>query len=411
MLTFALVVFGCGGPKELPAPAGPDTAPAPKDDPAPRPADTTPPKNVAPPPPPAATWTQDVQQMRFPTTQVSGRVCGRPFAPKTCELSRLRERFLVLRQGDEFNPELEVRIFLSSDRGEDFSGKTYEISPDAAPPVPLVSVLCREVERRPAQPQPFTTKYAMRLEFGQESNGQLPGKVYLCLPDEAKSCIAGTFTADLEPDYAKPPRPYETPCVVGRIALKGRNEFNVITGYIGLTAEGAPVSNLIGTPVSPGQETSVSSMTDPPQRSTLVNDASTGCLCRHARLAPGRYLFFVGTGERYIDWRWVEVRDKAPLTLNFTLEPDVAGALEVVLPKDAKGGVRLIPLDETGKVPDVKEALDLLSLAMKTDADVKDGRVLLDGLRPGHYRVTVGGATKDVAVKAKETVKADLSAP
>jgi hypothetical protein len=405
VLTFALALFGCGGEKTPGPPSTQNTPSTPKDAPAPGATDR------AAPAPAALAWTQDLQQMSFPATAVAGKLCGRPFAPQAWELSRLRGRFLTLRQGGEFNPELEVRILLSSAKDDSFSGKSYQVAPDAAPPVPPVSVSCREHERRAAEPRVFSTKYAMRLEFGQERDGKLPGKLYLCLPDESKSYVAGTFTAEVEPDYSQPPRPDEAPCVAGRVALKARDEYNVVAGFLGLTAEGKPVSNLIGTPVKPGVEMAVSSVTDPPQRSTLVNDAAAGCLCRHARLAPGRYLFFVGAGERYIDWHWVEVRDKAPVTLAFALEPDAAGAVDVILPKDAKGGVRLIPLDEAGKVPDVKAALDLLSLAMKTEVDAKDGHVLLDGLRPGRYRVAVGGAAKDVTVKAKETVKADLSAP
>jgi hypothetical protein len=410
LLGLALSLFGCTGQKDSPAQPGQDTGTTPKDDAVPQTTDKSPPQNaaVSPPAPPAAAWTQDVAEMGFPTAPATGKVHGRPFAPRATDLSRLSGRFLTLRQGDEFNPELEVKILLSAAKDENFSGKTYEIAPAATQAVPRVSMSWREQERRPAESQVFTEKYALRLEFGQESDGRLPGKVYLCLPDESKSVVAGTFTADVEPDYAKPPRPDEAPCVVGRIALKGQKEL-VVTGILGLTAEGAPVSNLIGTPLAPEVERSVSSVTCPPQRSTLVNDAEAGSLCRHARLAPGRYLVFVGTGERYIDWRWIEVRDKAPLGLDFVLEPDAAGTLEVALPKDAKDGVRLIPLDETGKVPDVKDALSMLSLAMKTDVDAKDGKVVLDGLRPGRYRVGVGSVEKDVTVKAKETVRADLS--
>jgi hypothetical protein len=410
-LGLALALFGCGGQKDSPAPAGGDTATAPKEDSAPQATDKAPPQNaaVSPPAPLAVTWTQELQEMRFPTTPASGKVHGRPFTPQAAELSRLRGRFLTLRQGDEFNPELEVKILLSAGKDESFSGKTYEVAPDATQAVPPVSVSWKEQERQRPEPQLFTEKYALRLEFGQESDGKLSGKVYLSLPDESKSVVAGTFTAEVEPDYAKPPRPDEAPCVVGRIALKGQKELTVVTGFIGLTAEGAPISNLTGTTVTPGAETSVSSVTSPPQRSSLVNDPEAGCLCRHARLTPGRYLVFVGTGERYVDWRWIEVRDKAPVGLDFVLEPDAAGTLEVTLPKGAKDGVRLVPLDETGKVPDVKEALSLLSLAMKTDVDAKDGKVVLDGLRPGRYRVGVGSVEKDATVKAKETVKADLS--
>jgi len=67
--------------------------------------------------------------------------------------------------------------------------------------VPPVVVVCRSQERLPPESQLYTAKYALRLEFGQESGGKLPGKLYLCLPDESKSCVAGTFTAEVEPDY------------------------------------------------------------------------------------------------------------------------------------------------------------------------------------------------------------------
>ena len=120
---------------------------------------------------------------------------------------------------------------------------------------------------------------------------------------------------------------------------------------------------------------------------------------------------FVGTGERYIDWRWVEVKDRATITVDFALDPKQIGALEVVLPKDAKDDVRLTPLDENGNLPDVKEAISSLSLAMKTDVTPKDGKVMLDGLRPGRYRVGAGAVEKNVIVKVNERAMVDLSAP
>jgi hypothetical protein len=75
----------------------------------------------------------------------------------------------------------------------------------------------------------------------------------------------------------------------------------------------------------------------------------------------------------------------------------------VTLPKDAKGGVRLVPLDEAGKLPDVKDVADTAGDAMNTNVAAKDGKILLDGLRPGAYRVFLGDAFKDVTVKTKET--------
>jgi len=44
----------------------------------------------------------------------------------------------------------------------------------------------------------YVEGYAMRLEFGKESDGKVPGKIYLCLPDEGKSFVAGTFQLELK---------------------------------------------------------------------------------------------------------------------------------------------------------------------------------------------------------------------
>jgi hypothetical protein len=43
----------------------------------------------------------------------------------------------------------------------------------------------------------FMKGYAMRLEFGEAQGGVLPGKIYLCLPDQEKSFMAGAFSADI----------------------------------------------------------------------------------------------------------------------------------------------------------------------------------------------------------------------
>jgi len=36
------------------------------------------------------------------------------------------------------------------------------------------------------------------LEFGNISGNKIPGKIYLCLPDKAKSFVAGTFEAEIK---------------------------------------------------------------------------------------------------------------------------------------------------------------------------------------------------------------------
>lgn len=412
-LALALTLLGCGDTKSPSPETKPEPPATPKAVAAAEPTEKAPPKDTqpSPPPRPAAGWTQQVKDMGYPTAPAAGMLNGRPFAPQAFELSRVGGRFLTLRQGDEANPDLQLKIALSADKAENFAGKTYEITPESGPSALSVSATWKVPEGQPPEVKVYEKEIALRLEFGAQDGDRLPGRVYLCLPDPSKSYVAGTFSAALEPDYTKPPRPDEVPCVGGKIALTGRAEYNLVAGFIGQATNGSAVTNLAGTLITPKEDAAVSSAPYAPQRSTLVNDAEAGCFYRHARLPAGRYLVFAGAGDRYIDWRWVEVRDKAPLTIDFVLEPDAAGTLEVALPKSAKADLMLIPLDEAGGVPDVKEALSALGLAMKTDVPPKEGKVTLDGLRPGKYRATVGAKGMDVTVKAKETVKVDLSGP
>ena len=39
--------------------------------------------------------------------------------------------------------------------------------------------------------------YALRLEFGPLANNRIPGKIYFCAPDELKSYVLGTFSAEI----------------------------------------------------------------------------------------------------------------------------------------------------------------------------------------------------------------------
>jgi hypothetical protein len=69
--------------------------------------------------------------------------------------------------------------------------------------------------REVGQPKPTTENigegYTMRLAFGAVSNGRIPGRIYICLPDEYKSFVAGNFEAELRkpppPKPKKPPKP------------------------------------------------------------------------------------------------------------------------------------------------------------------------------------------------------------
>ncbi len=127
----------------------------------------------------------------------AGQIHGKPFA---FENGVMEEGILHLRQGKEFFADLEVIIFLFLPKGEVPSGKTFIVSADPAQNRnnPHIHIHWKETGKNLPQFQMFMDNYTMRLTFGQEQGDTLPGTIELALPDETKSHIAGTFTAEIK---------------------------------------------------------------------------------------------------------------------------------------------------------------------------------------------------------------------
>jgi DNA-directed RNA polymerase subunit RPC12/RpoP len=154
------------------------------------------------------TWTLDLTNAVLPETPVAGRVHGSGFL---CEQAILRGGLLSLNQGTANAWDLGISVGLHAHQGEDLSGKTVEIGPER-PSAPRVVLRWRKEQRKPASLS-FTNGYALRVMFGEATNKHMPGKIYLCLPDPAKSFVAGTFDAEIKkwtppkPPHPKAPKP------------------------------------------------------------------------------------------------------------------------------------------------------------------------------------------------------------
>ena len=146
-------------------------------------------------------WSLDLKDAAFPETKAAGRIHGRSFE---AEQVSLEGGTFSLRQGKTWPPDLGITLLLRGRRGEDFAGKTVEVTPHQEPPVPRVILRWKDEQQQPGKLD-INSGYALKLAFGQAANGRLPGQIYLCLPDEARSAVAGTFDATLR--KPKPPRP------------------------------------------------------------------------------------------------------------------------------------------------------------------------------------------------------------
>jgi hypothetical protein len=232
------------------------------------------------------------------------------------------------------------------------------------------------------------------------------------VPDAAKSFVAGKFVAEVAPDPSRPPRPSDAPYVTGHIAIKGKDKEKVrlSAGYIGQTAKGQTESNVAGTEVALGSIGGwASSMSFQPRVTTFGYDPKTGSLYKHVKMTPGHYLVYAQATPGFVDWKWVEVKEKVQMTVDFSIDPADAGTLEVQLPdKSAETRISVIPLDVDGKLPDFKGSWDHVAVSLDLNFEAKKGKTIIENLRAGSYRVIAGKASADAQVKAGTTVAVEL---
>jgi len=143
-------------------------------------------------------WTTDLAKMKVPSRPASGKLLGQDFKVEGVSLAPTGA--LTLRQGKDFFPDLAVIIFLPLRAGQGIEGKSYDVPATDTPGQQRPHI---HLQRRPAgeklpKGQAIINGYAMKLEFGKAKGDRVPGRLYLCLPDETKSVIAGTFTLEVK---------------------------------------------------------------------------------------------------------------------------------------------------------------------------------------------------------------------
>jgi DNA-directed RNA polymerase subunit RPC12/RpoP len=136
-------------------------------------------------------WTLDLTNATFPSTIAAGRIHGTNF---TCDRAVLQGGTLTLRAGNAVGSYVGLNIAFSVRRSEDLAGLRVDITTNA-PFVPRV--MMRSTDNEQTVNEVVRGGYAMKLNFGKVVGGRIPGKIYICLPDEAKSYVAGTFQAEI----------------------------------------------------------------------------------------------------------------------------------------------------------------------------------------------------------------------
>jgi hypothetical protein len=186
-------------------------------------------------------------------------------------------------------------------------------------------------------------------------------------------------------------------------------------GFVGKDGKGQPVGPAVAFTVDSIQEgasQSASCTTWQPLNAALEFDAAKGWSYKHEGLPPGTYLVFAQWGDHYFDAKWVTVKDaSATINVPLVVDPDLAGKLEIQLPKSGKDTlVAYVPLDEQGKIPlsDVP-----IQNWYEGKLMVKEPKAALDNVRAGKYRILAfpSGAkplSAEVEVKAGATAQIEL---
>jgi len=136
-------------------------------------------------------WTLNVNAVGTPAVPAGGKVHGRFF---TAERMVLNADGLTIRTA-AFPPEAGTTIYLRPNPIESLYGKSLVFEPNT-PGAPTVNLRWKNAQGQETD-EVKTTGYALRIEFGIPASNYIPGKIYLCTPDDLRSYVVGNFNAEI----------------------------------------------------------------------------------------------------------------------------------------------------------------------------------------------------------------------
>jgi hypothetical protein len=153
--------------------------------------------------PPASdtNWTLNLDEVtNFPAGPVAGRIHAMDFI---IERAYFQNGILTLREGVHGPLEFGCTINFGGAQVEALAGQTINVTTNADAAARITLHWKSDAD---SGKDNFESGYAMHLEFGALANNRLPGKIYLCIPDDEKSYLMGTFNADTRKPKPKTPK-------------------------------------------------------------------------------------------------------------------------------------------------------------------------------------------------------------
>lgn len=356
-------------------------------------------------PPPKPVHEMDPSRHTIPAGPVTGVVCG---VDVTAEVV-VEGDSLVLRTPvtGEAAPDRKVSLQLGATAAA-FVNRKLTVHP-GTPPGPNVPAIFVEATGLP-RPEFHAQGYALTLELGARNGGKLPGRIYLCLPDEKRTVLAGTFTADFPRLPTDPPEADDVPFINGTITLRNAPAKTVVrTGYIGITGP-SPILGAGDIDIDPTlpAERAAQFIWDKPRVTGLVVNKDAPIRYEHSKLSPGRYLVFAALPKGPVVWKWLTLSATSTETVDFTLDPTQCGGLEVSAPLEALGKVQLAPLPEPAIIKLDSTMFYAVALHLRLEEDIVARKALFRNLAPGKYEVRAGGQIRVVEIVAGKVMELDF---
>ncbi len=357
---------------------------------------------------PIATHEMDLGKHVVPTTPASGMLGGSKFVPDQVTLRGNELSFL--KSGGPFD-NLQITVELSEYTPQDTV--KLSVGPDKKVPGREIIVTSRIQPKEMGLPDFKLTKtdYALTLNLSPRKDSKIVGSIYLSLLGEQKNFLAGTFTATYERDLDAPPEPEDAPYIAGRIVHSGNPKQMLQIRYVGLpTADGEPITDMVGIPLVDGPIRAVRSSSYPP-RVIDLRPGNAGAEYDCTRLPPGKYFLIARLDDGPMGWKLVDVLANSKIDAPLTIPNQLNGNADVTAPAQAVGQVQLIPAglkldDPTGTFTTA------ISGALGAYGNVTEGKVNMKNLTPGKYEASLrSGLTiyrADVVIEAGQTAKVEL---
>jgi hypothetical protein len=343
----------------------------------------------------------DPEKHVIPDKRVTGRLKGKAFTPARIEIEDNR---LILRTGKDFFADQKIQIFLDNQEklSEGFK-LTVKPSQKWAEGITSLHLSTRGKNNTP-DTKFIKDNYSMTLELGKPIQGQVQGKMWLCLPDTDRSYLAGTFVAQRKRSLSEPPGEEQVPYIQGSITPRAPDKVWVNVGYIEKTANRTIISN--GTGMQASKSGEVRSTTFEPRTASLrFKDLSPQY--DFTNLTSGRYLIFARYESGPTVWEWINVPSDGKLKVDLKLDTSRIGTVQVKVPATVNA-IRLIPMDLANWSLDDK-FLDQLTYSMSLFAEAKDGVANLK-VPAGKYRVIAEALTGEIEIPAGQMITVELKA-